>query len=88
MQKNKMYLDILNDLTHHYKKYSDPLLSIAVCSYLYKGKQKNREDPNSYRKISIGTTITKIIDVYLSPHTNKIAQDSQPSSQFGFTPRM
>ena len=52
---------------------------------LYKGKGKRTDKVGSYRKISIGMLVQKIIDVYITNYTNIIAKQSQPSTQYGFT---
>ena len=75
----------LNGIMRDWSKYSDVIFNTVVANMLYKGKNKKRSDPMSYRRISIGSIFQKIIDRYLTKETNKIAKDAQGPSQYGFT---
>ena len=70
-------LTVCNEMIKDYKAYSDPMLSISVSSFLYKQKNKPRQLTNSYRKISIGLTITKICDTYLEDTVKNLIRNNQ-----------
>ena len=79
-------LPYINDMIQEPKLYSQTLSNISVASYLYKGKQKPKDQVSSYRKISIGSFMTKVVDQILSPRTKEIAKESTQNTQYGFTP--
>ena len=60
-------------------------MSISVSSFLYKGKNKVRSNPSSYRKISIGLTLTKIADTYLQDTIKQLIRNNQSELQYGFS---
>ena len=74
---------ITNEMIQDYKAYSDPMLSISVSSFLYKGKQKARDLTGSYRKISIGLVLTKIADTYLQDTIKTLIRNNQSPLQYG-----
>ena len=76
---------IVNEMVTDYEKYSDPLLSMSVSTYLYKGKNKDRTNPGSYRKVSIGSMVNKLGDCYLEDTIKSLIRDNQSELQFGFT---
>ena len=76
-----MISEMLQDPRH----YSSTMNNMSVASYLYKGKKKPRDAVSSYRKILIGTTMSKAADALMAPITQSIAKKSQQGTQFGFT---
>ena len=66
-------------------KYSSPILSMSTSSFLYKGKGKLRTSPRSYRKLSIGSCINKIIDCYLTDTVKLHIRENQSPLQYGFS---
>jgi len=76
---------IINEMIQDYEAYSDPMLSISVSSFLYKGKQKARDLTGSYRKISIGLVLAKIADTYLQDTIKTLIRNNQSPLQYGFT---
>jgi len=78
-------MEFSNYLLEDFSRYSSVLLSLSVSSYLYKGKNKPKEKPGSYRKITIGSLKQKIIDKYMTKDTGKIAKKAQSGTQYGFT---
>ena len=77
----KFTIYILED----FSRYSTPLMSLSVSNFLYKGKNKPKDLPGSYRKITIGNINQKIVDTHVTPNTGKIAKKAQPSTQYRFT---
>ena len=57
-----IFCDFVRDMCEDPTKYSDLLTSLSMASFLYKGKNKEREDSTSYRKIRIGSFYNKITD--------------------------
>ena len=80
-----LILEMVSQMLRNPKLYSSTLNNLSVASYLYKGKMKAREEVSSYRKISIGTLMSKIADTAMSPTTQQIAKKFQQGTQFGFT---
>ena len=80
-----MFCDIINDMIQTPENYSSSLCSTSVASFLFKGKGKDRLDPTSYRKISIGSIYNKVVDKIYSHETQEVAKKNQPETQFGFT---
>ena len=78
-------MSIVNDMIQDYRAYSDPMLSISVSSFLYKGKQKPRNMTGSYRKISIGLILSKIADTYLQDTIKTLIRINQSPLQYGFS---
>ena len=76
---------ICNEMIMDPEKYCDPILSMSTSTYLYKGKGKARDDPSSYRKVSIGSIINKIIDCYLADTVKTLIRNNQTDLQYGFT---
>ena len=74
-----------NEITKNFDTYSNTFLSLSVSNFLYKGKNKPKEEPGSYRKITIGTTNQKITDTQMTEGTGIIAKSAQPGTQYGFT---
>ena len=88
--KNSKYIEgifcgFVRDMCEDPTRYSSLLTSLSVASFLYKGKNKNREDPTSYRKISIGSFYNKITDKIFAEETQRCAKENQPPLQYGFT---
>ena len=79
------FCEFVNDMITDPKKYSASLASTSVASFLFKGKDKCRLDPTSYRKISIGSFYNKIVDKVFSEETQSLAKQNQPPLQYGFT---
>ena len=79
------FCNFINDMITDPKRYSASLASTSVASFLYKGKEKDRLDPTSYRKISIGSFYNKIVDKIFAEETQSVAKENQPALQFGFT---
>ena len=77
--------DFTNYVMEDFSRYSTPLMSLSVSNFLYKGKNKPKDLPGSYRKITIGNINQKIVDTHVTPDTGKIAKKAQPSTQYGFT---
>ena len=65
-------------------KYSSPILSMSTSTYLYKGKNKKRTDPSSYRKVSIGSICNKIVDCYMEDTVKGLIKSKQSDLQYGF----
>ena len=76
---------IVNEMISDHEKYSDPLLSMSVSTYLYKGKNKDRSNPSSYRKVSIGSMLNKLADCYMEDTIKTLIKTNQSDLQFGFT---
>ena len=77
--------ETMNNMTMNWDEYSDVLFNTVIATMLYKGKNKKREDPMSYRRISIGSMFQKILDRYMAEETNEIAKKAQGTSQYGFS---
>ena len=75
----------INGITLDWSEYSDALFNTVVATMLYKQKNKPRENPMSYRRISVGSIFQKILDRYLTTETNFIAKEAQGNSQYGFS---
>ena len=75
----------MNNMTMNGDEYSDVLFNIVIATMLYKGKNKKREDPMSYQRISIGSMFQKILDRYMAEETNEIAKKAQGTSHYGFS---
>ena len=58
---------------------------MSTSSFLYKGKGKLRTSPGSYRKLSIGSCINKIIDCYLADTIKLHIRENQSPLQYGFS---
>ena len=84
MVQNKIR-EMLNGITMDWTEYSDVLFNTVVANMLYKGKNKKRSDPMSYRRISIGSIFQKVLDRYMADETNRIAKAAQGTSQYGFS---
>ena len=78
-------LAICNEMILDGDKYSSPLLSMSTSTYLYKGKNKKRTNPLSYRKVSIGSICNKIVDCYMEDTVKGLIRSKQSDLQFGFT---
>ena len=76
---------ICNEMLSDMNKYSCPILSMSTSSFLYKGKGKLRTSPGSYRKLSIGSCINKIIDCYLADTVKLHIRENQSPLQYGFS---
>ena len=76
---------LVSEMLQDPKKYSSTLSNLSVAGYLYKGKGKPRDEVTSYRKISIGTFLTKAADKLMAPITQQITKKSQQGTQYGFT---
>ena len=76
---------ICNEMLSDMNKYSSPILSMSTSSFLYKGKGKLRTSPGSYRKLSIGSCINKIIDCYLADTVKLHIRENQSLLQYGFS---
>ena len=76
---------ICNEMILDDRKYSSPLLSMSTSTYLYKGKNKDRKNPSSYRKVSIGSICNKIVDCYMESTIKELIKRNQSKLQFGFT---
>ena len=81
----EIFCNFVNDMLTDPNKYSASLASTSVASFLYKGKEKDRLDPTSYRKISIGSFYNKIVDKLFAEETQAVAKENQPPLQYGFT---
>ena len=81
----KKFCEIINGMISDPANYCSSLCSTSVASFLYKGKGKNRQDPTSYRKISIGSLFNKVVDKIFSHETQEVAKENQPPTQYGFT---
>ena len=77
--------EMLNGITLDWTEYSDVLFNTVIANMLYKGKNKKRSDPMSYRRISIGSIFQKVLDRYMAEETNRIAKIAQGTSQYGFS---
>ena len=85
-EKSKsMIYPMIGEMLGDPRLYSSTMNNMSVASYLYKGKKKPRDSVSSYRKISIGTTMSKTADALMAPTTQAIAKKSQQGTQFGFT---
>ena len=82
-------LEILRNLTNkvvlNWEEYSSVTFNTVKAQMLYKAKGKPRDDPMSYRRISVGNVFQKISDRYMSEATQPIAKQAQGTSQYGFT---
>ena len=82
-------LEIIRTLTNkivmNWEEYSSVIFNTVKATMLYKGKGKPRDNPMSYRRISVGNVLQKVIDRYMSEETQPIAKAAQGSSQYGFT---
>ena len=72
-------------MSSNMNKYSSPILSMSASSFLYKGKGKLRTAPGSFRKLSIGSCINKIIDCYLTDTVKLHKRENQSPLQYGFS---
>ena len=79
------FCELVRDMIKDPRKYSATMASTSVASFLYKKKGRPRDDPTSYRKLSIGSFINKVVDELFSEQTQDIAQKNQPELQFGFS---
>ena len=79
-------LPLVNEMLQFPELYSMIFANLSVANYLYKGKMKPRNMVSSYRKISIGSFLTKICDKIMAPKTKQIAKEATQDTQFGFTP--
>ena len=77
--------EALNNITMDWGEYSDVLFNTVIANMLYKGKNKKKSDPMSYRRISIGSIFQKVLDRYMAEETNSIAKKAQGTSQYGFS---
>ena len=79
------FKDFNDNITKDFDIYSNTFLSLLVSNFLYKGKNKPKEAPGSYRKITVRTTNQKITDTQMTEGTRIIAKNAQPGTQYGFT---
>ena len=79
-------LPMVNEMLQYPDLYSMIFANLSVANYLYKGKMKKRNLVTSYRKISIGSFLTKVCDKIMAPSTKQIAKEATQDTQFGFTP--
>ena len=82
--RNK-FCELVREMINDSKKYCATLAAISVANFLYKQKGKPRDDATSYRKLSIGSFLNKVIDTLFSNQTQDLAQKNQPELQFGFS---
>ena len=66
-------LPLVNDMLQYPELYTRIFANLSVANYLYKGKMKPRNLVSSYRKISIGSFLTKVCDKIMAPKTKQIA---------------
>ena len=76
----------INDMLRDNEKYETLFANISVASYLYKGKGKPLDKVTSYRKISIGSYMAKVVDRIMATITQDISKRNQQGTQYGFTP--
>ena len=82
----ELVLPLINDMLTDPELYCQIFSNMSVASYLFKGKGKPRDLVTSYRKISIGTFCTKVVDRIMAPETKEIAKKGTQNTQYGFTP--
>ena len=58
----KLEMNFTNYVMEDFSRYSTPLMSLSVSTFLYKGKNKPKDLTGSYRKITVGSLKQKIID--------------------------
>ena len=77
---------LISNMLEYPELYCKTLANLSVASYLYKGKLKPKDKVTSYRKISIGSFLQKVVDRIMAPSTKHIAKTATQPTQYGFTP--
>ena len=81
-------LEVINGLLEHVEYMSASEVKTGCAPFIYKGKKKPVNQHKSYRRVTIGPLITRILEEYIRSLTVPIYKPNQNINQYGFTEGM
>ena len=81
-------VEMINDILDSPSLYAHTSISRSKASMLYKGKNKNKTEVGSYRRIQICSLSQKLIQKIISKPAGEQTKKSMVSTQWGFTPKV